>query len=339
MPIPQADGERAALDLLLRGFQVSRMLRLVADLGVADHISSGGGVPINDLAAACDVQPQPLIRILRALAAFSIFSVAPDGSVAHTARSRLLRTDTTNSMRHAAQFWASAGPWEAWGQLDIALTGGVPHDAAWKISRFDYLRAHPEEARLFDSMMAHFPDNRHAAIAAAYDFSNSRLIADIGGGDGTTLYEILTCFPTASGLVFDREDVVRSVQPDRLLDGRITVAGGSFFESIPAGADIYMLIRVLHNWPDDDCLRILRACRAAMKSDSLLLLGEQVLEPDPASGRPTDYLLDVQMMAMFGSARTRTEGEFIGLLAESGLRLQRTISTESPVSIIEAAPM
>ena len=76
-----------------------------------------------------------------------------------------------------------------------------------------------------------------------------------------------------------------------------------------------------------------------MKSDSLLLLGEQVLEPDPANGRPTDYLLDVQMMAMFGSARARTEGEFIGLLAESGLRLQRTIATESPVSIIEAAPM
>ena len=68
-----------------------------------------------------------------------------------------------------------------------------------------------------------------------------------------------------------------------------------------------MLIRVLHDWRDEDCLRILRACRAAMGPDALLLIGEQMLEPDPARGRPTGYLRDMQMMAMFGSARERTE--------------------------------
>jgi hypothetical protein len=339
MPNPQeADHERTTLDLLLRGFQVSRILRLVADLGIADRVPPEGHLSLAELAAACSVQAQPLIRILRALAAFSIFTVTPDGNIAHTAGSRLLRTDTANNLHHAARFWAASGAWEAWGKLDAALIGQVPHEAAWNMSRFDYLRAYPDEARVYDDMMAHFPDNRHAAIAASYDFSAARLIADIGGGDGAALRHILACCPMPTGLIFDREDVIRAIPNDKLLAGRIALTEGSFFESVPAGADIYMLTRVLHNWSDDDCLRILRVCRTAMGSDALLLIGEQVLEPDPANGRPADYLLDVQMMAMFGSARTRTESEFTGLLAESDFVLRRIIPTASPVSIVEAAP-
>ena len=190
----------------------------------------------------------------------------------------------------------------------------------------------------YDAMMAHFPDNRHAAIAATYDFSHARLIVDVGGGDGATLRHILTCFPNPSGIVFDREDVIRSIPSDSLLGGRIALASGSFFDRVPNGADIYMLTRVLHNWSDNDCLRILRVCRSVMGPNSCLLLGEQVLEPDPAKGKATDYLLDVQMMAMFGSeARTRTADEFSSLLADCGFVLRRIISTASPVSIVEAA--
>jgi hypothetical protein len=335
----EIDGDRAGLDLLLRGFQISRMLRVVADLGIADRIGPDDILSLDDLAAACGVQPQPLLRILRALAAFAIFAIAPDGSIAHTPRSRLLRTDAPNSMHHAARFWTADGPWRTWEKIDVALTGEtIPHEAAWGMSRFDYLQKHPDEARLFDAMMANFPDNRHAAIAAAYDFSGARLIADVGGGDGATLRHILARFSAPSGLLFEREDVIRSISHDKLLGGRISLAAGSFFESVPVGADIYMLTRVLHNWPDADCLRILRACRAAMEPDALLLLGEQILEPNPADGRPTDYLLDVQMMAMFGSARTRTEREFTGLLANSGFAVRRIVPTTSPVSLVEAAP-
>ncbi len=207
------------------------------------------------------------------------------------------------------------------------------------MSRFDYLRAHHDEARLYDAMMAHFPDNRHAAIATTYDFSGAHLIADVGGADGATLRGILTRFAEPRGLVFDCEDVIRSMPNDRLLGGRISLVAGSFFQNVPADADIYMLTRVLHNWSDDDCLSILRVCHSAMGSRSVLLLGEQVLEPDPEKGEPADYLLDAQMMAMFGnSARTRTESEFRSLLTDSNFALRRIIPTTSPVSIIEAAP-
>ena len=122
------------------------------------------------------------------------------------------------------------------------------------------------------------------------------------------------------------------------MEGRIEAVGGSFFDGIPAGADIYMAVRVLHDWADEDCLRILRCCRAVMATNAVLLLGEQLLDRDPARGRPIGYLVDMQMMAMFGSARERTEDEFQSLLAESGFVLRRIIPTESPVSIVEATP-
>jgi hypothetical protein len=333
---PDAEDERTALDLLLRGFQISRMLRLVADLGIADRIAPEGNVALGDLARDCGVQPQPLMRVLRALAAFGVFTLKADGTVAHSARSRLLRTDTPNSLHHAARFWTAPGSWRAWERLDAALAGKVPHEAAWGIGRFDHLRTHAEEGRIYDAMMANYPDNRHAAIASAYDFSGARLIADIGGGNGAMLRQILTRFSEAQGLVFDRVDVIRAIQPDELMGGRIAAAEGSFFEGVPTGADLYTLVRVLHDWRDEDCVTILRACRAAMKPEALLLIGEQILDPDPANGQPVGYLSDMQMMAMFGSARERTESDFRALLAEAGFALRRVIPTRSTVVVIEA---
>lgn len=332
------DADREELDLLLRGFQVSRMLRLVADLGVADNIPADSQVMVTDLAGACAVLPQPLLRVLRALAAFKIFRVTADGTVAHTPRSRLLRTDTPKSLHYAARFWTGSGSWGAWDRLDVAMTGGTPHEAAWNMGRFTYLKQHPEEARVFDAMMENFPDNRHAALAAAYDFSGADLIADIGGGNGAALRQILARYLAPRGLLFDREDVIAAVTPQNLMEGRIAAQGGSFFDRVPGGADIYMLIRVLHDWPDEDCLRILRACRAAMGPRSLLFVAEHILEPDPARGRATGYLIDVQMMAMFG-ARERSEAEFRSLLDQSGFSLRRVIPTASPVYIIEAVPI
>lgn len=330
--------DRTALDLLLRGFQVSRMLRLVADLAIADRIAPDGVVAIGDLAAQCNVLRAPLLRILRALAAFDVFSISAEGLIGHTPRSRLLRSDAPGSLHHAARFWTGPGAWRAWGELDATLGGDVPHHAAWGMGRFDYLRTHPEEARAFDAMMAAFPDDRHAAIAAAYDFSDARLICDVGGGDGTALRHILGRFATPRGLVFDLEDVVKAIPAEALMDGRITVAGGSFFDGVPAGADIYLAIRVIHNWSDNDAQRILRACRTVMQPNARLLLGEEILQSAAAEGHPAGYLIDTQMLVMFGEARARTKAELAHLLAGSGFAFQRVVPTKGTVSIVEAVP-
>jgi hypothetical protein len=115
MTAPTLDeGDRLALDLLLRGFMVSRMLRLVADLGLADRIAPDDRMDVRVLAAGCGVQAEPLARVLRALAAFGVFAIAPEGGVTHTARSLLLRRNTSGSLHHAARFWAEQGVWRAW---------------------------------------------------------------------------------------------------------------------------------------------------------------------------------------------------------------------------------
>ena len=329
---------RAELDRLIRGFQISRMLRVAADLTLADRIPRGEACAVAELAAQCAVRAEPLLRVLRALASFGIFRVSADGAIAHSALSLLLRTDTPQSLHYGAKFWAASGSWRAWGELDAALTGGVPHEAAWHMGRFEYLRRHPDEARDFDAFMAHFPDERHRALAEAYDFSGATLIADIGGGNGEALRCILERFPQARGLLFDREDVVAAIPEDARAAGRVATAGGSFLDRVPPGADVYVLMRVLHNWSDADCGRILRNCRSAMRDDARLLICEHLLEPDPGMGDPVLYLVDTQMMAMFGAARERTEAAFGALLAQSGFALRRVIATKSRISIVEAAP-
>jgi hypothetical protein len=334
--IKDSKADRNELDLLLRGFQVSRILRLVADFGVADIVPTDGSISIEELAATCAILPEPLLRVLRVLAAFKVFEIEKGRLVSHTARSRLLRTDIPNSMHHAARFWTGRGSWGAWGMLDVAMTGGIPHQAAWNMDRFDYLREHSDEARVFDAMMANIPNGRHASLAAAYDFSGVDLIADIGGGNGATLRQILARYPQAHGLIYERDDVIRALTPADLMDGRITAKGGSFFDGVPPGADIYLLVRVLHDWADSDCIRILRACRAAIGPKSLLLVCEQVLDAECTD--PAVYLIDTQMMAMFGHARERSVSDFHELFVCAGFVPARIISTASPISILEAVP-
>jgi len=328
--------DRAALDRLIRGFQISRMIRLVADLTLADRIAPEESRRVADLAAECKVTATPLLRILRALASFGIFRVTASGEISHSPLSLLLRTDTPRSLHHGARFWTGPGSWQAWGELDVALADGIPHQAAWNMGRFDYLRQHPDEARVFDEFMAHFPDDRQQALADAYDFSGAGLIADIGGGNGEALRRILGRFPVPRGLLFDRDDVVAAVPEAARMAGRIAIEGGSFLDRVPRGADIYLLMRVLHDWSDADCRRILQNCRAAMERGARLLICEQILEPDPARGDPILYLLDTQMMAMFGTARERSEAEFRDLLTETGFAFRRLIPTTSQVFIVES---
>jgi hypothetical protein len=90
---------------------------------------------------------------------------------------------------------------------------------------------------------------------------------------------------------------------------------------------IYLLVFVLHNWADDDASRILRSCRAAMRTGARLLVVEGLIDPDPLRGPATADLLDMQMIAMFGNARERTEAEFRELLTGAGFDLTRVIAT------------
>jgi hypothetical protein len=116
---------------------------------------------------------------------------------------------------------------------------------------------------------------------------------------------------------------------------RWIAAGGDFFESIPAGGDAYVLKRILHDWSDSQCLRILRCCRAAMRARARLLVADAVV---PAGNTPHPAKVMDMLMMVFAGGRERTEQEFEALFTQAGLRLQRITPTPGSLSLIEAIP-
>lgn len=323
--------------LLIRAFQLSRMLSVAAELEIADQIGDHP-VSIDDLARACGAHSGMLLRMLRALAAFGIFAMDDEGQVSHSQASRLLRRDSNPTLLHAARYWTMHSNWAAWEKLEHTIrTGEAAFETTFGIANFEYLKRHPEEAELFNRFMQHSPDDRHNAVADACDFYRVRTIVDIGGGNGALLATVLRKNPESTGVLFDQENAVRSAS-DVLgpVAARCKIVTGDFFAGVPAGGDAYVLSQILHDWNDEHCLRILRNCRIAMGDGSRLLVIERVLEP---GGNPMNYLSDMDMMVLFPGARERTLKEYGELFSAAGFGPPILTRTRSPFAVIEARPL
>jgi hypothetical protein len=175
-----------------------------------------------------------------------------------------------------------------------------------------------------------------AAIVAAYDFSDLKTIIDVGGSTGNLLATILQHNPEARGILFDMPHVVRDAPAflkARGMTDRIKIEPGSFFETVPAGGDAYLLSHIIHDWSEDQCLTILRNFTRVMNPNSKLLIVEMVLPPGntPHPGK----MLDMMMLVGPGGLE-RTADEYGELLAKAGMRLTRVVPTTTPVSVVEA---
>jgi SAM-dependent methyltransferase len=201
---------------------------------------------------------------------------------------------------------------------------------------FEYYAAHPDAASTSAKGLAARSAQENTAILAAYDFSSAPHVIDVGGGQGTLLQAILERHAGATGMLFERPQVAamaRAQFEKSDLAPRCRVIAGDLFRSIPAGGDLYLLKKVIHDWDDTCAAAILRSCRAAMAPSSRLLLLEPVVaEPNVPSFAA---LLDLLMLVVSGG-QERTLAEHSRLLAQAGLRLTRTIPTASAVSILEA---
>jgi O-methyltransferase domain len=333
------NSDRHQLTLLIQGFQIARLIKAAADLGLADRIEPEGSVDFADLAATLQVEPMRLLRMLRALAAFGVFMADGSSRFRHSTKSLLLRTDNKKSLHYWARFWAMPSNWSTWAGFDLGLRRGpTASEVVLGASRMAYFNAHPDEAAIFDSAMAHRPEDSHKDVAHLYDFSNATQIIDVGGGNGALLQGILSRYSGPKGVTFDREEVVRAaIELGRLAEfgDRHRFQGGNFLKSVPAGSDVYILSDVLSSFPDEACLKILRTCRAGMKKDQHVLVVERLLDPDPAKGNPSDFLVDIQFMLNYGDAHLRTPAEYQQLLAATGFGPMRLITTTTSVAILE----
>jgi hypothetical protein len=330
---------RATMQQMIYGFAFSQMLYVAAQLGLADLLADGPK-PIEELAAATGTQAPALFRVLRVLVSVGVFTQDAQQRFALTPRAAWLRTNVPGSLRSMAVYWGSPWIWHAWGQLlEGVRTGQTAFDLVHGVPLFTYLEQHPEAAAAFNQYMGERGDNRHTALAAAYDFSGMHLVVDVGGGHGAALSAILQANPTLRGLLFDLPQVAAGAKDHLVTAGvadRCDTVGGDFFAGVPAGGDAYLLQAVLHDWNDAQVLQILRNCRHVMADHGKLLVVEPVL---PAGNEPSlAKLADVIMFTLTGGQQ-RTEIEFRALYTRAGFQLTNVVPIRSGGCILEGVPV
>jgi C-methyltransferase len=194
------------------------------------------------------------------------------------------------------------------------------------------LRDRPGEAAVFARAMTAKAGAAVAAVLTACDFTRFTTIADIGGGRGHLLTAVLDAAPSATGILFDLPEVIGTLDVHH---PRMTVAAGNFFADALPSADAYVLMDVLHDWPDEECVAILSAIRRAAPADAALLVVEGIVPEESAD--PGAATLDVVMLAVSGG-RERTADQLNALFQRAGFSLDKVINTTSPMRIAQARP-
>jgi SAM-dependent methyltransferase len=324
---------RAALLRIGFGFAAAQSLSVAAELGIADLLAAGSQT-VEALAAATKTDPSALRRVLRLLAAEGIFSEEASGSFVQTQFSDALRADAPGSPRDFLRM-IGREPFLAWGRLLDAVRSGQPSfELVYGAPRFAWLGKNPEAATLFQAAMVAVGEDVIEPVADGYEFGNLRLVVDVGGGHGRLLSAILARYPGVEGILFDLPSGIAAAEAG--VGGplpRCKLVAGDFFESVPTGGDAYIMKKVLHDWADDDAVRILDNCRRAMRPGGRILVAETVIPP----GNAPDPIkvMDVNMLVVTGG-RERTAEEFASLFARAGLRAGRVVPTGARISILEA---
>jgi hypothetical protein len=322
------------LDQMITGVWTSQAIYAAAKFGIADHLKDGPKT-VEELAGATSTNPDALYRLLRALASVGIFTEGEPRHFSLTPLAELLRSDVAGSKR-ALAIMSGDLVFRAWAEIDYSIsTGKIAFDKVFGKPVFDYLGDHPDKASVFDAAMVGVHGRESSAILDAYDFSGFGVVADIGGGNGSQLTEILKKHTRMQGILFDLPHVVERakerIRASGLLD-RCKLVSGSFFDAVPEGADAYILRHIIHDWDDKKCLTILRNCHRAMRPTNKLLVIESVIPPgnEPFVGK----FLDLQMLLIPGG-KERTENEYRSMFERACFELSRIVPTGTEVSIIE----
>lgn len=333
-----SDGEAAALYLLEQamGFPYQGALRAAAVLGIADHLADGPKTS-EELGKATGTDPLKLYRVLRVLASRGVFREDDSGRFALTPPAEFLRTDVPQPLRSAVLMLTDETFWRPNGDLAEVVTSADTNPVFRRIfgmSFFEHWAQEGVPAEDFHRGMSAMSEVENQLLVRSYDFPEGATVVDVAGGFGGLLRRVLQENPTVRGKLFDRPHVLERHRLGELGDDdRWELVSGDFFKSCPRG-DIYMLKYIMHDWSDEDDIRILRNCRAAMAPGGRVLIMDPVIPRGntPHPGKEMDLLV----MAIYDGGRERTEEELRRLLAAADLRLNRVIDTGSYISIVEA---
>jgi hypothetical protein len=332
---PSAPPSAQVLQMMM-GLWVSQILGVCSRLGVADLIADGVSSS-EEIAKRCGAEGSATYRLLRAGAAIGLFVEEAGRTFRLTPLGECIRTDAPGSLRDLIVAETAPGHWLPWGRLhDVVMRGSSVASDTLGMGTWEYYASHPEEAQWFARGMGNLSAMVSQDVAQLYDATSRTTIVDVGGSQGILLKALIGQSEQARGILFDRPEVVeeaRNVLRTSPLHERITIVEGDFFASVPAGGDLYVLKSILHDWPDDECRRILRNVHAAAEPGASLLLVEMIVPDDP---QPSPVaLMDMNMLVML-NGRERTASEFEKLLNETGFSLVRVMQTSGLFALLEA---
>jgi hypothetical protein len=318
----------------ITGMWAAQTVATVAQLAIPDHLASGPKTAA-ELAPVVKAHPEALHRLMRGAASVGVFAKDAQNRFSLTPIGECLRSGVPGSMRAAMIAEMAPGHWLPWGHLEESVRTGKP--AAPTVLGMDawgYYKKNPEEGKLFAEAMTGMSAMANHAVMGTYSFKGAKKVIDVGGSHGAFLAAVLSAEPSAHGVLFDRPEVIEGAGPTLgAVANRVERVGGSFFDQVPAGGDVYLLKHILHDWNDAECVTILKNVRDAMAPDGRVVVVEMLItDQGPPSPAP---LLDLNMLVML-TGKERTADEFGALFAEAGLKLAKVVPTMSPFAVVEA---
>lgn len=325
----QGSPDARAFELLV-GLATTQILIALTRLNIIKTLGQGSRT-LDELATTCKVQKHILFRVLRYARYFDIVAVT-DAGYSLTDVGSCFLNGRPESLIYSMGFVA-APPWrDSWNHFSHTLKTGEPaFNNVFHQPFFEYLDTNPEYGKPFHEIMSRLTESVASQISESYNFGAFKTVCDIGGGQGVVLRSILQRFSSCEGILFDTEAALQFHVMGELMQ-RTKIIAGNFFHSIP-NADCMVLKTVIHNWSDQDSIKILTNCRNALNEGGKLLLVELLVE-EPFE--LSTLFFDMYMQTILGGAE-RTEEEYRFLLASAGLQLDRVVSTNSSLKIIEAS--
>ncbi|MFJ3705795.1 MULTISPECIES: methyltransferase [Streptomyces] len=296
-------------------------IRALVQLRIPDRLAEGARTA-DELAASIDADPSRLYRVLRAAATAGVLREDTSGRFSLAPAADGLRADGADSMRDVFLFTTDPMMWRPYENVQhTVLTGESAFASSFGKPFYEYLRDHPESSDVFDRAMVQNDSPETFELFRDVDFSKYRKIADVGGGRGSFLAEVLRRNPECLGAVCDHPLALSGAGEEferRGVSDRATAMATDFFEKVPEGFDAYIIKRSLQNWGDEDVRRLLAKVREAMGSDleaRLMIVNHVLAEPGtPDFGK----LSDIEMMTVLGGGRERERDEWNRLAAEAG---------------------
>lgn len=310
-------------------------IRAAVHFNIAGHLQAGP-MQVAQLAQITRTNPPFLYRLLRALSSINIFaeSTSDAQTFENTEKSSMLIPGIPNSYYASISLLGLAYNTKIWQHIDYSVQTGQPAmDALYHADLWTYLtQIQPADGIIFNQGLQESATLVGASVSLNYDFASYHAIADIGGGLGGMLKLLLHDYPHLQGTLFDLPPTIAEAKKAWSTSSareRCTFISGNFLQNFTLIADLYIFKHVLSNWSDDQCIQILRHCRATMRSTSRILTIEEVVTPD------TSHFMDLHFMVVLAGARLRTVKEYQELYEAAGLRINRIIPLTMGISIVE----